>query len=116
MKQGSETTDKVVSYEQFRTALELVVSPSDPREFLVDLEKIGEGSTGIVYTGKSRFSHQYPPAYVDIRQNRGFHLPFQLDLIYQKFPSNIFLQFLKFEISTSARKMKFGKYTGDGVV
>ena len=68
MKQGSETTDKVVSYEQFRTALELVVSPADPREFLVDLEKIGEGSTGIVYTGKPRFGHQYPPAHlVDIR-------------------------------------------------
>ncbi|XP_075452144.1 serine/threonine-protein kinase PAK 5 isoform X2 [Ascaphus truei] len=47
-----------VSHEQFRAALQLVVSPGDPREYLDDFIKIGEGSTGIVciatekHTGK----------------------------------------------------------------
>ncbi|XP_039215370.1 serine/threonine-protein kinase PAK 5 isoform X3 [Crotalus tigris] len=37
-----------VSHEQFRAALQLVVSPGDPREYLDNFIKIGEGSTGIV--------------------------------------------------------------------
>ncbi|XP_040837131.1 serine/threonine-protein kinase PAK 5 [Ochotona curzoniae] len=47
-----------VSHEQFRAALQLVVSPGDPREYLDNFIKIGEGSTGIVciatekHTGK----------------------------------------------------------------
>ena len=37
-----------LSHEQFRNALQLVVNPQDPREFLENFIKIGEGSTGIV--------------------------------------------------------------------
>ena len=37
-----------LSHEQFRNALQLVVNPRDPREFLENFVKIGEGSTGIV--------------------------------------------------------------------
>ncbi|XP_055494911.1 serine/threonine-protein kinase PAK 5 isoform X1 [Leucoraja erinacea] len=47
-----------VSHEQFRAALQLVVNTGDPREYLENFIKIGEGSTGIVcivsekHTGK----------------------------------------------------------------
>ncbi|KAJ1109082.1 hypothetical protein NDU88_006449 [Pleurodeles waltl] len=37
-----------VSHEQFRTALQKVVDPGDPRSYLDNFIKIGEGSTGIV--------------------------------------------------------------------
>ncbi|KAJ8387855.1 hypothetical protein AAFF_G00150040 [Aldrovandia affinis] len=37
-----------VSHEQFRAALQLVVTPGDPRDYLGDFVKIGEGSTGVV--------------------------------------------------------------------
>jgi len=37
-----------LSHEQFRAALQMVVSPGDPRTHLENFIKIGEGSTGIV--------------------------------------------------------------------
>uniref|UniRef100_A0A8B9VQ52 non-specific serine/threonine protein kinase n=1 Tax=Anas zonorhyncha TaxID=75864 RepID=A0A8B9VQ52_9AVES len=37
-----------VSHEQFRAALQMVVDPGDPRSYLDNFIKIGEGSTGIV--------------------------------------------------------------------
>ncbi|KAM9315702.1 serine/threonine-protein kinase PAK 5 [Gastrophryne carolinensis] len=55
---ASDQQPSRVSHEQFRAALQLVVSPGDPREYLDDFMKIGEGSTGIVciatekHTGK----------------------------------------------------------------
>jgi p21-activated kinase 5 len=38
-----------LTHEQFRAALQLVVSPGDPRENLENFIKIGEGSTGTVW-------------------------------------------------------------------
>lgn len=55
---SSDQQPSRVSHEQFRAALQLVVSPGDPREYLDSFIKIGEGSTGIVciatekHTGK----------------------------------------------------------------
>uniref|UniRef100_A0A4X2KCV4 non-specific serine/threonine protein kinase n=2 Tax=Vombatus ursinus TaxID=29139 RepID=A0A4X2KCV4_VOMUR len=46
---SSDQQPSRVSHEQFRAALQLVVSPGDPREYLDNFIKIGEGSTGIVY-------------------------------------------------------------------
>uniref|UniRef100_A0A3B3CUB0 non-specific serine/threonine protein kinase n=1 Tax=Oryzias melastigma TaxID=30732 RepID=A0A3B3CUB0_ORYME len=37
-----------ISHEQFRAALQMVVDPGDPRTYLDNYIKIGEGSTGIV--------------------------------------------------------------------
>ncbi|XP_058037423.1 serine/threonine-protein kinase PAK 5 isoform X3 [Ahaetulla prasina] len=45
---SSDQQPSRVSHEQFRAALQLVVSPGDPREYLDNFIKIGEGSTGIV--------------------------------------------------------------------
>ncbi|NXL60741.1 PAK5 kinase, partial [Chordeiles acutipennis] len=55
---SSDQQPSRVSHEQFRAALQLVVSPGDPQEYLDNFIKIGEGSTGIVciatekHTGK----------------------------------------------------------------
>lgn len=43
---------------QFRKALEMVVSPGDPRHQLKNFIKIGEGSTGVVYIATNTESQQ----------------------------------------------------------
>ncbi|KAK7582432.1 hypothetical protein V9T40_013877 [Parthenolecanium corni] len=47
-----------ITHEQFRAALQMVVSPGDPRENLDNFIKIGEGSTGTVWTACDRSSGQ----------------------------------------------------------
>lgn len=44
----NQTQQQRLSHEQFRSALQVVVSPGDPRDNLDTFIKIGEGSTGIV--------------------------------------------------------------------
>ena len=46
------STSKVMPNERFRKALESLVNPCDPRNDFTDFVKIGEGSTGIVYTAR----------------------------------------------------------------
>ena len=41
-----------MSNEQFRATMELLVDPADPRDSLSEFSKIGEGSTGSVYTAR----------------------------------------------------------------
>jgi len=43
-----------ITHEQFRAALQMVVSPGDPRENLENFMKIGEGSTGTVCIATDR--------------------------------------------------------------
>lgn len=38
--------------KEFRATMELLVNPADPRNILSDFTKIGEGSTGSVYTAQ----------------------------------------------------------------
>ncbi|CAG0897506.1 unnamed protein product, partial [Darwinula stevensoni] len=45
---GKSQDQQRLSHEQFRAALQMVVSPGDPRTNLENFIKIGEGSTGIV--------------------------------------------------------------------
>lgn len=45
---GSTKTEQRLTHEQFRAALQMVVSAGDPRENLENFTKIGEGSTGTV--------------------------------------------------------------------
>ncbi|XP_036261360.1 serine/threonine-protein kinase PAK 4 isoform X1 [Molothrus ater] len=47
-----------VSHEQFRAALQMVVDPGDPRSYLDNFIKIGEGSTGVVCIATVRGSGQ----------------------------------------------------------
>jgi hypothetical protein len=41
-----------LTHDEFRSALQMVVMPGDPRSHLSDAAKIGEGSTGIVITAR----------------------------------------------------------------
>ena len=43
---GGGGAQQRLSHEQFKAALQMVVSTGDPREFLENFTKIGEGSTG----------------------------------------------------------------------
>ncbi|XP_010017072.1 PREDICTED: serine/threonine-protein kinase PAK 4-like, partial [Nestor notabilis] len=45
---GAHREPQRVSHEQFRAALQMVVDPGDPRTYLENFIKIGEGSTGVV--------------------------------------------------------------------
>ncbi|KAK0090901.1 hypothetical protein PV325_000067 [Microctonus aethiopoides] len=45
---NKQSADQRLTHEQFRTALQMVVSRGDPREKLENFLKIGEGSTGTV--------------------------------------------------------------------
>ncbi|KAJ8341768.1 hypothetical protein SKAU_G00340590 [Synaphobranchus kaupii] len=53
---GSDRQPSRVSHEQFRAALQLVVTPGDPRDYLGDFVKIGEGSTGVVFIATEALS------------------------------------------------------------
>ncbi|KAG3256008.1 p21 (RAC1) activated kinase 4 [Ictidomys tridecemlineatus] len=54
--QSPQREPQRVSHEQFRAALQLVVDPGDPRSYLDNFIKIGEGSTGIVCIATVRSS------------------------------------------------------------
>jgi serine/threonine protein kinase len=47
-----------MSFEHFRVTLELLVDPADPRKEYTDFVKIGEGSTGNVYTARHVSTNQ----------------------------------------------------------
>ncbi|XP_057255855.1 serine/threonine-protein kinase PAK 4 isoform X1 [Pezoporus wallicus] len=53
---GPQREPQRVSHEQFRAALQMVVDPGDPRTYLDNFIKIGEGSTGIVCIATVRSS------------------------------------------------------------
>ncbi|XP_065520418.1 serine/threonine-protein kinase PAK 4 isoform X4 [Lathamus discolor] len=53
---GPQREPQRVSHEQFRAALQMVVDPGDPRTYLDNFIKIGEGSTGVVCIATVRSS------------------------------------------------------------
>lgn len=55
---GPAAVPQRVSHEQFRAALQMVVDPGDPRSYLDNFIKIGEGSTGVVCIATVRGSGQ----------------------------------------------------------
>lgn len=61
---------------QFRAALQMVVTPGDPRMFLEDFMKIGEGSTGIVCIATNREDHQMAVKKMDLRKQQRRELLF----------------------------------------
>ena len=66
-----------VSHEQFRAALQLVVNPGDPREYLDNFLKIGEGSTGIVCIATERHTgKQVAVKKMDLRKQQRRELLF----------------------------------------
>ncbi|CAG5125143.1 unnamed protein product [Candidula unifasciata] len=49
-QQGMGAEQQRLSHDEFRRTLQYVVNPGDPRQFLGNFIKIGEGSTGVVCT------------------------------------------------------------------
>ncbi|XP_043074599.1 serine/threonine-protein kinase PAK 5 isoform X4 [Puntigrus tetrazona] len=74
---ASEQPPCRVSHEQFRAALQLVVNPGDPREYLDNFLKIGEGSTGIVCIATEKHSgKQVAVKKMDLRKQQRRELLF----------------------------------------
>ena len=66
-----------LSHEQFRAALQMVVSPGDPRDSLNNFIKIGEGSTGIVCIAtESNSGRQLAVKRMDLRKQQRRELLF----------------------------------------
>lgn len=66
-----------LSHEQFRAALQMVVSPGDPRYNLDNFIKIGEGSTGIVCIASERETgNQVAVKKMDLRKQQRRELLF----------------------------------------
>ncbi len=55
---GGHKKNSRMNFEQFRITLELLVDPGDPRREYVDFVKIGEGSTGNVFTARHVSTNQ----------------------------------------------------------
>ncbi|KAK4887160.1 hypothetical protein RN001_003431 [Aquatica leii] len=66
-----------LTHEQFRAALQMVVSPKDPRETLEQFMKIGEGSTGTVCIARDRSTgRQVAVKKMDLRKQQRRELLF----------------------------------------
>ncbi|XP_063216784.1 serine/threonine-protein kinase PAK mbt isoform X2 [Bacillus rossius redtenbacheri] len=66
-----------LTHEQFRAALQMVVSPGDPREHLEQFMKIGEGSTGTVCIAVDRSTgRQVAVKKMDLRKQQRRELLF----------------------------------------
>ncbi|XP_022108668.1 serine/threonine-protein kinase PAK 4-like [Acanthaster planci] len=73
----SPAGEQRVSHEQFRAALQMVVSQGDPRQHLDHFVKIGEGSTGIVCIATERGSgRQVAVKKMDLRKQQRRELLF----------------------------------------
>ncbi|XP_075699895.1 serine/threonine-protein kinase PAK 6 [Rhinoderma darwinii] len=67
----------VVTHEQFKTALRMVVDKGDPRLLLEDYVKIGEGSTGVVCLAREKHSgRQVAIKMMDLRKQQRRELLF----------------------------------------
>ncbi|KAE8587612.1 hypothetical protein XENTR_v10022037 [Xenopus tropicalis] len=67
----------VVTHEQFKTALRMVVDQGDPRQLLEDYVKIGEGSTGVVCIAREKHSgRQVAVKMMDLRKQQRRELLF----------------------------------------
>lgn len=73
---GGEDTG-IVTHEQFKAALRMVVDQGDPRLLLDSYVKIGEGSTGIVCLAREKHSgRQIAVKMMDLRKQQRRELLF----------------------------------------
>lgn len=79
-----------VTHEQFKAALQMVVDKGDPRSYLENFVKIGEGSTGVVCIATEKHSgRQVAVKMMDLRRQQRRELLFNE---VQKKKSNIQMQ------------------------
>lgn len=75
----------VVTHEQFKAALRMVVDQGDPRTLLENYIKIGEGSTGIVCIAREKHSgRQVAVKMMDLRKQQRRELLFNEVSFYNK--------------------------------
>lgn len=75
--QPSSEDPVVVTHEQFKAALRMVVDQGDPRTMLENYVKIGEGSTGIVCIAREKHSgRQVAVKMMDLRKQQRRELLF----------------------------------------
>lgn len=66
-----------VTHEQFKAALQMVVDKGDPRTYLENFVKIGEGSTGVVCIAREKHSgRQVAVKMMDLRKQQRRELLF----------------------------------------
>ena len=74
---AASSSSSSLSHEQFRNALQMVVSRGDPRDKLENFIKIGEGSTGIVCIAMDRVNgNQVAVKRMDLRKQQRRELLF----------------------------------------
>ena len=83
----SQPQQQRLTHEQFREALEVVVSPGDPRDRLSEFVKIGEGSTGIVCLAfDSQLGKQVAVKKMDLKKQQRRELLFNEVVIMRDYP------------------------------
>ncbi|XP_016105190.1 serine/threonine-protein kinase PAK 6-like isoform X3 [Sinocyclocheilus grahami] len=76
-KPGSGPETPGVTHQQFRAALQMVVGTGDPRSYLENFVKIGEGSTGVVCIAREKHSgRQVAVKMMDLRKQQRRELLF----------------------------------------
>ena len=84
-RNGGGANGSSLSHEQFRNALQMVVSRGDPRDKLENFIKIGEGSTGIVCIAMDRSSGtQVAVKRMDLRKQQRRELLFNEVMHFKK--------------------------------
>ncbi|XP_039253506.2 uncharacterized protein LOC120330686 isoform X1 [Styela clava] len=85
-QQKDHQDQQVVTHEQFKSALQMVVCPGDPRESLENFIKIGEGSTGIVCIATERGTgRQVAVKKMDLRKQQRRELLFNEVVIMREY-------------------------------
>lgn len=86
----------VVTHEQFKTALRMVVDKGDPRLLLEDYVKIGEGSTGVVCIAREKHSgRQVAVKMMDLRKQQRRELLFNEVVIMRDYQHSSVVEMYK---------------------
>ncbi|KAM6961441.1 serine/threonine-protein kinase PAK 6 [Aplochiton taeniatus] len=85
-----------VSHEQFKAALQMVVDKGDPRSYLENFVKIGEGSTGVVCIAREKHSgRQVAVKMMDLRRQQRRELLFNEVVIMRDYQHRNVVQMFK---------------------
>uniref|UniRef100_A0A8D0CDX8 non-specific serine/threonine protein kinase n=1 Tax=Salvator merianae TaxID=96440 RepID=A0A8D0CDX8_SALMN len=94
--QQSNEDPVVVTHEQFKAALRMVVDQGDPRTMLENYVKIGEGSTGIVCIAREKHSgRQVAVKMMDLRKQQRRELLFNEVVIMRDYQHNNVVEMYK---------------------
>ncbi|XP_062325936.1 serine/threonine-protein kinase PAK 6 [Osmerus eperlanus] len=85
-----------VTHEQFKAALQMVVDKGDPRSYLENFVKIGEGSTGVVCIAREKHSgRQVAVKMMDLRRQQRRELLFNEVVIMRDYQHRCVVEMFK---------------------